>query len=82
MLSKTDGFCQYSTLWKAAVVCAAKTVTTIKLELPQAIINEFGDFLAKYNFTDRVVSKEKEIEAKLRLPAGEGSILLDHLPSE
>lgn len=60
VLSKADEFCQYSTLWKAAVVCASKTRTFIKLELPETTIGEYGEFFAKYGFTDRVVAKEEE----------------------
>lgn len=82
VLSKADEFCQYDTLWKAAMICAAKINAPLKIELPRAMIEEFRRFIARYKFAKSVVAKEDEYEARLRLPAGGGFILLEHLPSE
>ena len=82
VLEKADEFCQYRTLWKAAVIAASLTEIPLRLELPQEIIDEYEEFLNHYNFMDSVVAKEANTEAQHRFPVGDGFILSDQLPSE
>src|SRR5207237_8879928 len=82
VLSVADEFCQYRTLWKAAVLCSALTKIAIKLELPTAVIKEQHAFLTRFNFLKSVFPKEEGRDAKYRLPAGDGFVLFDEWPSE
>jgi hypothetical protein len=81
VLSVADEFCQYRTIWKSIVVCSAMTGIPLLIELPRAIIEQRQDFLERFNFLKSVVARENGHQAKLRIPAGEGAVLLDRPPS-
>lgn len=63
------------------IICAAKVGMTIKLELPEATIAKQTEFLRRFDHLGHVVAKEMATPAKYRLPAGEGTILFEELPS-
>jgi len=81
VLSKCDEFCQFRTLWKGVIVCAARMGVVVKLELPEATIVKHRGFLERFDFLRHVTPKERAVSVKHRLPAGEGTVLLEKLPS-
>lgn len=81
VLTVSDEFCQYRTLWKSIVVCASKTGITPLIELPSTVIEQQQDFLKRYNYTSFVIIKGKGPKDSPRIPAGEGIILLKNKPS-
>jgi hypothetical protein len=81
VLSVADEFCQYQTIWKSIVVCSAMTGIPLIIELPRTAIEQQHDFLARFDFLKSVATRENGRKAKLRIPAGEGAVLLDKPPS-
>ncbi len=50
VLSTTDEFCQFQTLWKAVVVCASRLEMKPRIELPSEEIQLHSQFLQRYGF--------------------------------
>lgn len=76
VLMGADEFCQFKTLWKSVVVCAFATGVTPLIELPMAAIEQHQDFLNRYNYAGFVTSVTKSPKQVIRIPAGEGVVLL------
>lgn len=58
VLERSDEFCQFKTLWKAALMAAVRLDLKIQVALPQETIDEFEDFIQKWNASSMVVAIE------------------------
>lgn len=75
VLEKTDEFCQFRTLWKAAVVCAAAVGKVLKIELSREATKAQKPFIERYHYEKFVVPAGSEIAGR-RVPAGEASVVI------
>jgi hypothetical protein len=75
VLRKADEFCQYGTLWKAAVICASAVKMNIQIELPDAEAKRHDAFLKRFNFTGKVLAKVARVAGQKRVSAGKGTVV-------
>lgn len=57
VLQKSDEFCQFQTIWKAVVVSASATGKPLKIALAEKDIDEFKDFLERWQYLPFVVDR-------------------------
>jgi hypothetical protein len=71
ILENVAEFCQFSTLWKAAVVAAFVNDKVVELHLPDSKMH--SDFIARYQSSIQIAKKSDD---KNMIRAGEGAIKL------
>ena len=71
VLSKSDEFCQFRTIWKVAVVAASKSGRKITVRLPPNQIARFNPFASRFGANLEQISKDGQGE-KGWISAGEG----------
>ena len=76
VLSKTDVFCKYQTLWKVFVISAFRLGIEALIELPDIEKEKHKDFLKKYNFYERVFSQIVIKDGEKRVVAGNATIII------
>jgi len=55
VLKNSDEFCQFKTIWKVAMIAAAKATLPIEVALSDDQITEFSGFISAWGLEDRVV---------------------------
>ncbi|MGD1087363.1 MAG: hypothetical protein ABR955_01370 [Verrucomicrobiota bacterium] len=76
VLSKADEFCQYATLWKAAVVCAARVGLQLQVELPDNEAKSHKAFLRRFNSLNKVSSTFNVNACQKRIRAGNADVIV------
>ena len=73
VLANADEFCQFRTIWKAAVIAAAKSRRSLVVALPKDQIDHFKPFAAR--FKGKLVTTHEGIEADAAwTSAGDGFV--------
>lgn len=75
VLTKSDEFCQFRTMWKAIVVAGAKSGTKHKIYLPQTVLSKFEAFIRKYDHEKCCLPREKLAQITGLIEAGDALIL-------
>lgn len=58
VLTHSDEFCQFKTIWKAALIAARLTKMSIEVALYETERAEFRDFISRWNAKDMIVIRE------------------------
>ncbi len=74
VLTNADEFCQFKTIWKAALIAAKKLNLPIQVALTEDHRLEFADFIARWNAKDLIVRHEDLRSAIDWIEAGEALI--------
>ncbi|WP_156482835.1 hypothetical protein [Acetobacter cerevisiae] len=74
VLSKSDEFCQFKSLWKAVVIAAKRLNLPIHVALPTSVQNDFIDFINRWNAKDLIVDLDKLQSTVGWIEAGEGLV--------
>lgn len=74
VLTKSDEFCQFRTIWKAVVIAGARTGTRFRIYLPRAVIAEFAAFIQKYGFERYCLPREDLAQVVGLIEAGDALI--------
>lgn len=77
VLEKSDEFCQFRTIWKAAVVVAGRIGKPVRLVLPSASAAEHEAFLKRHGHEGRVLVSVPTSYTGRRVVAGDATVLLD-----
>jgi len=76
VLSKSDVFCQFNTIWKAFVVCAYFLNINGYIKMTLVEKEKHSDFLKSFNFFDKVITEDISVSFKRKIRAGSVEILL------
>lgn len=74
VLSKSDEFCQFKSLWKVAVIAAKRLNEPLKVALPSAIKDQHLSFLNRWRAEDIVVDQDQLETTVGWLEAGDGLV--------
>lgn len=74
VLSKSDEFCQFRTIWKAAIIAGHAVKRKKRILLPRAILAEFKPFIEKYEYLDLCSAREDTSEVVGFIEAGDALI--------
>lgn len=72
VLTKSDDFCQFKTLWKVVIIAAKLLNLPIQVALPQSVKNYFMDFINRWHANDLIVDLDRLESTVGWLEAGEG----------
>jgi hypothetical protein len=75
VLTKSDEFCQFRTIWKAVVVAGAKSGIKHKIYLSQSVLSKFECFIRKYEHEQCCLPKEGLTQMTGLIEAGDALIL-------
>ena len=75
VLTAADEFCQYRTLWKAAVVCLHRLRRSMQLYLPEGEPDVHRAFLRRYTRTTQVHRGCLDAVPPGAVPAGDAFLL-------
>jgi hypothetical protein len=74
VLTKSDEFCQFKSLWKVVVIVAKRLGLPLHVALPRSIQREFAPFITRWNAHDIVMDQENLRSTVGWLEAGEGLV--------
>lgn len=72
VLTKSDEFCQFRSIWKAVVIAAKRLDLPIKVAVPRPTIDEFSDFISRWAASDIVIGQEGLASTVGWIDAGDG----------
>lgn len=58
VLTKSDEFCQFRTIWKAAVVASKAGRESLQIALERSDREHFADFITRWGFADAIIPRE------------------------
>ncbi len=76
VLGNADEFCQYATLWKAAVICTSRMGRELFIEMPDEEAAYHEAFFKRFNFTNKVSSKFNIGTSHKRVSAGKANLIV------
>lgn len=74
VLTKSDEFCQFKSLWKVVVVAAKRLDLPLQVALPQAVKKDFASFITRWEAEDMIVDQDSLDSTVGWLEAGEGIV--------
>ena len=74
VLTKSDEFCQFRTIWKAVVIAGSKTNIKHRIYLPRSIIADFSDFITRYGYKSHCIAREDLSNMTRLIEAGDALI--------
>lgn len=77
VLSKTDEFCQFKTIWKSIFITAQIERRSFRVLLPEASIKAHSKFLSRWPGPTVVSTLDESALSGDEVPAGEGYILVN-----
>lgn len=81
VLTQADEFCQFKTIWKAALIALQRLGLGFEIALSAELRDEFAPFIARWDAGGRVLSRESLVDVVGWVEAGDALIRRTDLPS-